>query len=62
MTPFVKYVGPHDEVDVPDARLIVRRNQTIEVSKELAEGMLQQTSNWEKTTATKSAPTAEKEA
>jgi hypothetical protein len=53
MTPFVRYIGPYDEVDVPDARLIVKRNQTIEVSRELADGMLQQTENWAKAPQTK---------
>jgi hypothetical protein len=58
---FLKYVGPHDEVEVPDARLTVRKNQTIEVSAELADGLLCQEDNWKKTTPTKSAPTAEEE-
>ena len=58
---FLKYIGPHDEVEVPDARLIVKRNQTIEVSGELAEGLLCQEDNWKKTTATKSAPAAGEE-
>lgn len=58
---FLKYIGPYDEVDVPEARLVVKRNQTIEVSGELAEGLLCQEDNWKKTTATKSAPTAEEE-
>lgn len=58
---YVKYVGDHEEVDVPDARLIVRKNQTIEVSAELAAGLLCQEDNWKKTTATKSAPEAEEE-
>lgn len=58
---FLKYVGDHAEVEVPDARLIVKKNQTIEVSGALAEGLLVQEDNWKKTTATKSAPTAEEE-
>lgn len=58
---FLKYVGPHDEVSVPAAGLVVKHNQTIEVSGELAEGLLCQEDNWKKTTATKSAPTAEEE-
>ena len=58
---FLKYIGPHDEVEVPAARLVVKRNQTIEVSGELADGLLVQEDNWKKTTATKSAPTAEEE-
>jgi len=58
---YVKYVGDHDEVDVPDLGLVVKRNQTIEVSSEQAEGLLCQEENWKKTTATKSAPTAEEE-
>lgn len=61
MACFLKYTGPYDEVDVPDAGLTVKRNQTIEVSAELAEGLLVQKDNWTKTTATKSAPTAEEE-
>lgn len=59
--PYVKYVGPYDEVDIPDARLQCKRNQTIEVSSQLASSLLEQTDNWTKTTATKSAQTAEEE-
>ncbi len=59
--PFIKYTGDHAEVEVPDAGLTVKKNQTIEVSAELAEGLLCQTDNWKKTTPTKSAPTAEED-
>lgn len=59
--PYLKYVGDHDEVDVPDLGLVVKRHQTIEVSAEAAEGLLCQEDNWKKTTATKSAPVAEEE-
>lgn len=59
--PYVKYIGPHDEVEVPDARLVVKRNQTIEVPGELVDGLLEQQDNWKRTSATKSAPTAGEE-
>lgn len=56
----VQYIGPYDEVLVPDAQQTVMHGQTIEVSDELAAGLLCQESNWKKVT-TKSAPAAEKE-
>lgn len=55
---FLKYTGDYDEVEVPDLRLVVKRNQTIEVPADAAEGLLCQDS-WKKTTATKSAAEAE---
>ena len=59
--PYVKYKG-HDEVDVPDLRLQgVRPGQTIEVTQDQMAGLICQ-DIWEKTTATKSAPVAEKPA
>lgn len=57
--PFVKYSGPHEEVDVPDLNLRVKRNQTIEVPVAALDGLLCQTDVWKKTTATKSAEVAE---
>lgn len=59
--PFLKYCGVYAEVDVPDLGLTVKKNETIEVSAELAEGLLCQTDNWKKTTPTKSAATAEED-
>lgn len=58
---FLKYIGPYEEVEVPDAGLTVRKNQTIEVSGDLAEGLVCQVDNWKKTTPTKSAATAEED-
>lgn len=55
---YVKFVGPYEEVEVPDLRLVVKKNQTIEVTAEQAEGLLCQEDCWKKTTATKSAPSA----
>lgn len=57
--PYVKYVGPHDEVEVPDLNLCVKRNQTIEVPSEALDGLVCQEGVWKKTTATKSADVAE---
>lgn len=58
---FLKYIGPYEEVEVPDANLTVRKNQTIEVTGDLADGLVCQTDNWKKTTPTKSASTAEED-
>lgn len=60
--PRVQYIGPYDEVVIPDAsNQRVMRGQAIEVPDELADGLLAQEANWQKVTATKSAPTAGKE-
>lgn len=58
----VQYVGPYDEVVIPDAsNQKVIRGQVLELSDELAESLLCQEANWKTATATKSAPAAEKE-
>lgn len=57
---YLKFKGD-EERDIPDLRLQgVKPNQTIKVTEEQADGLLCQ-EIWEKTTATKSAPAAEKE-
>lgn len=56
--PYVKYTGPHEEVEVPDLNLRVKRNQTIEVPAAALDGLLCQEDVWKKTTATKSAEVA----
>lgn len=38
------YIGPHDEVEV--AGHVVKRGQSIEVDKELADGLDEQPDNW----------------
>lgn len=45
--PTLTYVGPHDEVDVPDAGATCTRGGAIEVSEELAQRLLEQPSNWQ---------------
>lgn len=42
----VTYVGEHKEVEVPDARASVKRNETLEVSDDLAARLLEQPDNW----------------
>lgn len=59
--PYVKYIGLEAEVDVPALNLVVKRNETIEVPADQVDGLVCQTDNWKKTTATKSAQTAEEE-
>lgn len=56
--PYVKFKGD-EEREVPDLRLFVKPNQTIEVTTDQAPGLLCQSDLWEKTTATKSAEKAE---
>jgi hypothetical protein len=55
--PYVKFKGD-EERDIPDLRLMgIKPNQTIEVTDEQLPGLICQ-DIWEKTTATKSAPSA----
>jgi hypothetical protein len=43
----IKYVGPHDAVDVPVAGLEgVKRGAVVEVRDEVAESLLEQVDNW----------------
>jgi hypothetical protein len=43
----IKYVGPHDAVDVPVAGLEgVKRGAVVEVRGEVAESLLEQVDNW----------------
>lgn len=44
----VVYVGPHPEVEVPAASLIVKKGETVSVASELAKGLLIQTDIWQK--------------
>ena len=47
----VKYVGPHDAVDV--AHLVgVKQGESVEVSTELGKSLLEQETNWQPVTAT----------
>lgn len=46
----VKYVGPHDAVDV--AHLVgVKRGESVEVSTELGKNLCEQATNWQPATA-----------
>lgn len=56
---FVKYTGPESEVDVPEARLTVKRNQTIEVPDDIGVRMALQEDSWKEAAGTKSAPVAD---
>lgn len=43
----VVYVGPHEEVEVPEADAVVKHGDPVEVSDELAARLLDQPSNWQ---------------
>jgi len=43
----VKYVGGHDEVEIGDTGIVCARGKTVDVPDELAEGLLDQPTNWE---------------
>lgn len=55
--PALKYVGPHDEVEIPSLGVVVKRGDTVDVSAEaagrapdgddLGEGLLAQPDNWQ---------------
>lgn len=42
------YVGPHDEVDVPDLGVTVKRGESVEVTAEQAAVLDEQPANWAK--------------
>jgi hypothetical protein len=44
----VKYTGEHEEVELPDARAIVKRGEVIEVASDLAKALCEQEANWSK--------------
>lgn len=44
--PAVKYVGPHDEVEIPDLGLSCKRGKTIDVPAEVAANLVLQ-HDWE---------------
>jgi hypothetical protein len=44
----IKYVGPHDEVEVPALNLVVANGQVVEVKTADAESLLEQPSNWQR--------------
>lgn len=48
----VKYVGPHDAVDVADL-VGVKQGDPVEVSAELGKSLLEQETNWQPVTAKK---------
>lgn len=57
--PSVTYVGPHDEIEtVLDGKpVVLRHGESIDVSAEQADGLLEQTTNWAKS-STKAAKAA----
>jgi hypothetical protein len=55
----LKYVGGHDEVEIGDTGIVCARGKTVDVPDELAEGLLDQPTNWE---AVKAPTTKNKEA
>ncbi len=44
----VKYVGPFDGVDIPQAGLTVARGEVVELSNDVAGEFLAQEGNWER--------------
>jgi hypothetical protein len=44
----ITYVGPHDAVEVPAIRAIVRRDESVDVPDEQAWRLLEQRGNWAK--------------
>lgn len=49
----IRYVGPHDEVEIAATGDVVKQNNQVEVDSDLAKSLLQQ-SVWEKADAKKS--------
>ena len=41
-----KYVGPHDEVDVPALRQVVKHGDSVNVTNEQGAALIEQTTNW----------------
>ena len=59
--PSVKYIGPHDAVDVPlpnGTEATVKHGEALETTGEHAAGLLEQPSNWE--AVKRAAPVKEK--
>lgn len=45
----IRYVGPHDEVQIAATGQIVQQNHQVEIEDDdLAKSLLEQTDNWEK--------------
>ena len=42
----VTYVGEHDEVEVPDARVLVKQGETVDVPDDIGASLIEQESNW----------------
>lgn len=45
--PFIRNVSPIGDLDVPLLRRIVRAGEEVEVTKDQADALLAQTSNWQ---------------
>lgn len=43
----LKYVGPHDEVEIPSLGLTVKQGEFIEVEQEHLDGFVEQKDNWQ---------------
>jgi hypothetical protein len=51
----VTYTGPHDEVEIPDAAVTVKRGDSIEVADAFGASLIQQ-SCWDEVKPAKAAP------
>ena len=52
--PALKYVGPFDEVDIPDAGVVsVKRGESFETDADTAEALLKQADNFQPVKAAK---------
>jgi hypothetical protein len=51
----LRYTGPHDIVEVPDAELIAKRGETVEVPDTIAASLIAQ-GTWTTTTKTPAKP------
>lgn len=47
--PKVKYVGPHDAVEVPALGVVCGRGESVEVDATTAKALLEQPDNWQPT-------------
>lgn len=45
--PRIKYVGPHDEVEVPSLGLVCQRGESVEVDASTAKQLTAQPDNWQ---------------
>lgn len=44
----IRYRGPFDEVEVPQAGIVVKRLKEVELDSDLAKNLLEQEDNWER--------------